>query len=178
MTNLIVPGVVKYELNLNLLKSDCYVAPTYINLSNPTFWANNKNQNQNESVLRKILSSENLSLNIEFYSQELVNYSTPQYGIDLSIGTVTCEMDGPSMFHFVSVAHLILLSRGEKSAELILIEEARQRDLDEFGPNRLKQMIDDEVKVSLYKLGIDSIKPDLNRRVQYMIKTMKFNMFN
>jgi len=69
------------------------------------------------------------------------------------------------MFHFVSVSHLFLLSRGEKSAELILIEEAKQRALDEFGANRLKQMIDDEVKVSLYKLGIDSIKPDLTRRV-------------
>lgn len=72
-----------------------------------------------------------------------------------------------------------MLSRGEKSAELILIEEAKQSDLDEFGANRLKQMIDDEVKVSLYKLGVDSIKkPNLTRRVQCMIKTMKFNMFN
>jgi len=39
-------------------------------------------------------------------------------------------MDGPSMFHFVSCIHLLLLSRGEKSAELILIERAKQRDLD------------------------------------------------
>lgn len=56
-------------------------------------------------------------------------------------------MDGPSMFHFVSVVHLILLSRGEKSAELIMIEEAKQRDLDKFGASKLKEMIDEEVKI-------------------------------
>ena len=69
------------------------------------------------------------------------------------------------MFHFVSCIHLLLLSRGEKSAELILIERAKQRDLDQFGVIGLKQMIDDEVKLSLYKLGIESFKPDLARKV-------------
>lgn len=77
----------------------------------------------------------------------MIDHQNPQYGIDLYIEKLTCEMDGPSMFHFVSVVHLILLSRGEKSAELIMIEEAKQRDLDKFGASKLKEMIDEEVKI-------------------------------
>jgi hypothetical protein len=34
-----MPDVVKYELQMNYVQIDCYVAPTYINLVNPTFWA-------------------------------------------------------------------------------------------------------------------------------------------
>lgn len=37
---------------------------------------------------------------------------------------------------------MILLSRGEKSSELILIELAKKRDLDIFGHNVLNKLID------------------------------------
>jgi len=32
--------VVKYEMEADLTQMDCYVAPTIINLENPTFWVN------------------------------------------------------------------------------------------------------------------------------------------
>lgn len=43
---------------------------------------------------------------------------------------------------------MILLSRGEKSSELIFIEEAKKRDLDALGRGLLNNMIDKELKKS------------------------------
>jgi len=43
---------------------------------------------------------------------------------------------------------MILLSRGEKSSELIFIEEAKKRDLDALGRVALNNLIDKELKKS------------------------------
>lgn len=43
---------------------------------------------------------------------------------------------------------MILLSRGEKSTELIFIEEAKKRDLDSIKMNDLRTLIDKELKQS------------------------------
>jgi hypothetical protein len=32
--------VIKYEMEVSVKEMDCYVAPTFINLENPTFWIN------------------------------------------------------------------------------------------------------------------------------------------
>ena len=82
------------------------------------------------------------------------------------------------MFLCFSVLQSMLLSRGEKSNELLYIEKAKLRDLENFGPKRLKELIDAEVKRCLYKLGIDAIKPDLIRKVQYAVKFIEFTLQN
>ena len=64
-------------------------------------------------------------------------------------------MDGPSMWHSYCVFQMILLSRGEKSSELVFIEEAKLRDLNSFKINELKNLIDREVKIQQYRLGMD-----------------------
>jgi len=46
VTNLLVQGVIKYELSISVAKMDLYVAPTYINLDNPTFWINRENNKE------------------------------------------------------------------------------------------------------------------------------------
>jgi hypothetical protein len=50
------------------------------------------------------------------------------------------------MWHAYCVFQMILLSRGEKSTELVFIEEAKLRDLDAFKINELRDMIDRELK--------------------------------
>jgi len=58
-------------------------------------------------------------------------------------------MDGHNMFHFMSVMSGLLFSRGEKSAELIFIEEALRRDLSTLKTEHLRDLIDQEVKKSM-----------------------------
>jgi hypothetical protein len=41
---------IKYELHLSLESVNIYVAPTFINMENPTFWVN---QNQEKSIKRE-----------------------------------------------------------------------------------------------------------------------------
>lgn len=35
--------IIKYEMEVGVRDVDCYVAPTFINLENPTFWMNQGN---------------------------------------------------------------------------------------------------------------------------------------
>jgi len=50
---------------------------------------------------------------------------------------------------------MILLNRGEKSSELIFIEQAKKRDLDILGHSVLSKLIDKELKKSQLKIGVD-----------------------
>ena len=61
-------------------------------------------------------------------------------------------MDGPNMWHFASVFQSILLNRGEKSADLQLIDEAKQNELKMYKPEVLQEMIDKEVKKNMCRL--------------------------
>jgi hypothetical protein len=36
-------NIIKYEMEVGVRDVDCYVAPTFINLENPTFWMNQGN---------------------------------------------------------------------------------------------------------------------------------------
>ena len=60
-----------------------------------------------------------------------------------------------------------MLSRGEKSTELVFIEEAKLRDLESLGTNTLRDMIVHELKQSQLKIGLDNIRPDLARKLTY-----------
>lgn len=82
------------------------------------------------------------------------------------------------MWHAYSVIQMILLSRGEKSSELIFIEEAKKRDLDALGRGLLNNMIDKELKKSQFNIGVDSIRPNLARKVEYSVQTIEFTLFN
>jgi hypothetical protein len=73
---------------------------------------------------------------------------------------------------------MILLSRGEKSSELIFIEQAKKRDLDILGHSMLSKLIDKELKKSQLKIGVDSVRPNLARRVEYSVQIIEFTLFN
>jgi hypothetical protein len=99
----------------------------------------------------------------------LIDSQQPKWAVELFVQKLTGEMDGPSMWHAYSVIQMILLSRGEKSTELIFIEEAKKRDLDALGWSALSILIDKELKKSQFKIGVDSIRPNLARRVEYSV---------
>ena len=58
----------------------------------------------------------------------------PKIQIDFKLKEVVSELDGPSMWHFLSVFKSIILTRGEKSEDLLLIEEGRLNDLKKYRP--------------------------------------------
>jgi hypothetical protein len=113
---------------------DVYVAPSYAHQDTQTLWASSCSktfeQTDDGDDLRKILRIEGLLINVSLLQDTLVDCYNPKMAINLKISNLACEMDGPSMWHSFCVFQIILLSRGEKSSELVFIEEAKLRDLE------------------------------------------------
>jgi len=86
-------------------------------------------------------------------------------------------MDGPSMWQFLGVFKSTFLDRGEKSEDNLLIEEARAKDLKQFKPDQLREMIDREVKGSMGSL-LNQMKPIFVKRVSYSVDQCEFSFFN
>ena len=150
MTNMMVKDVVKYELTINVMNMDCYVAPTSLGTEAVTFWASSCSKKfdepDGEKELHQILQIEDTNIQIQWLNEALVDNHHSRLAIDLLIQKLSCEMDGPSLWHCQCVFQIILLSRGEKSTELLFIEEAKLRDLDALKINQLRDMIDRELK--------------------------------
>jgi hypothetical protein len=54
------------------------------------------------------------------------------------------------MWHAVAVSQIALFGRGEKSNELVFIEEAKMRDLQAMKLAELRDLIDQELKKSQF----------------------------
>mmetsp|Transcript_26404 Transcript_26404/g.40303 ORF Transcript_26404/g.40303 Transcript_26404/m.40303 type:complete len:126 (+) Transcript_26404:4013-4390(+) len=71
--------VVKYEMEIQVREMDVYVAPTFINLENPTFWTNQNSQfsrqgfSDGENLLQKIFLINDISFIFGFLKQDFVD---------------------------------------------------------------------------------------------------------
>ena len=86
-------------------------------------------------------------------------------------------MDGPSMWRFKGVFESNFLDRGEKCDEVILVEEAMAKDLKQYRPDQLRDMIDKEVK-SMMGSFMNQMKPIFSKRVSYSVDQLEFRFFN
>ena len=82
------------------------------------------------------------------------------------------------MWHFMSVFKHTLLARGEKSADLIHIENAKLNDLSNLKESALRDLIDKEINRNMYRLGLDVQRPKFARKVQYFIEACEFSFYN
>lgn len=62
--------IIKYEVEVVVKEMDCYVAPTFINLENPTFWTNQKSTSQRHHIFQSGL------FNNENYFEDELNENT------------------------------------------------------------------------------------------------------
>jgi hypothetical protein len=106
---------------------DIYVAPTVINLENPTFWITAAQPvdtyfSQSDNLLRKIIQVSNVSFTFDFFFAQFVDVLNPVMSIDILVEKLESDMSGPNMWHFVYVLKSILFDRGEKAEEILLTE--------------------------------------------------------
>lgn len=66
-----------------------------------------------------MLTLSNTNIKFEFLTEELADYINPKLFIDIYLQKVLCEMDGANLWSLMSVFKTTLLSRGQKSQELI-----------------------------------------------------------
>ena len=121
-----INDIVKCEMEVGVRDVDVYVAPTFINLENPTFWMNQgelsqESQNQDkmfdggfkgkfsnvvndgENLLRKIIFANNMSINLEFLNAELVDHLNPRLTMDVNIERLEGSMNGSEWWRFYHV---------------------------------------------------------------------------
>jgi hypothetical protein len=106
---------------------DIYVAPTVINLENPTFWITAAQPvdtyfSQSDNLLRKIIQVSNVSFTFDFFFAQFVDVLNPVMSIDILVEKLESDMSGPNMWHSVYVLKSILFDRGEKAEEILLTE--------------------------------------------------------
>ena len=61
----------------------------------------------------------NTNIKFEFLTDQLADYINPKLLIDIYLQKLVCEMDGANLWSLMSVFKTTLLSRGQKSQELI-----------------------------------------------------------
>jgi len=156
--------IIKYEMEVGIRDMDCYVAPTFINLENPTFWMNQGNigradftasnhnygqhniHSESENLLRKIIFANNMSLSLDFLNNDFVDNLNPKLTIDVDIERLEGSMNGTEWWRFYHVIEQIVLSRGEKAAEVILIENRRSKEMKRMKTEFIRDIINSKLK--------------------------------
>jgi hypothetical protein len=64
----------------------------------------------------------NINFKFDFLEEEFVDHYNAKNSIDIVIEKLVADMNGPNMWHFIYVLKSILFDRGEKAAEMVLIE--------------------------------------------------------
>jgi hypothetical protein len=207
--------IIKLEMELGVRDVDVYVAPTFINLENPTFWMNqgyngskmpcfggqagsnpgfkfSQDPNtftdffndapenfsgESENLLRKIIFANNMSINLDFLDADFVDNLNAGITMDVAIERLEGSMNGSEWWRFYHVIEQIVLSRGEKAAEVIQIENRRAKEMKRMKTDFIRDIINSKLK-NQYKEQQNEIKPDIAKRVTYSINDAKLKLFN
>jgi len=221
-------------MEIGVREMDCYVAPTFINLENPTFWINQANignvgmghhtsrpfrdgmrgsspagksktnnlnagssgyqssrgnfddffddQTQNinvegENLLRKIIFVNDISFDFEFLKHTFVDSINPKLKLDIFMERLEGSLNGSEWWHFYHIIHQIMMSRGEKAAEVILIENRRRKQMNGMKTEFIRDIINSKLK-NQYKEQPNEIKPDIAKQIKYTINNSKLKLFN
>lgn len=152
--------IIKFEMEIGIRDVDCYVAPTFINLENPTFWTNQSNfastknnifaepqlYSDSENLLRKIIFVNNMSFKFDFLNEDFVDNLNPKLTFDVDIERMEGSFNGSEWWRFYEVIEQIVLSRGEKAAEVILIENRRSKEMKRMKTEFIRDIINSKLK--------------------------------
>lgn len=127
-------------------------------------------------MLRKIFVFSSISFNFEFLSTDFVDNINPSLKIDVSVEKMEGQLNSNEWWHFSQIIQAIMLSRGEKAAEVIMIEKWRNREMKRLDLDYIGAMIKTKLKNS-YKNQHDE-RPDLAKNIIFNIGTGKLKLFN
>lgn len=100
---------------------DAFVAPTVIDIINPTFWlSDSKDQTDSfysENLLKKIFETNSFKMEFEITFKEFLTINVPKIGIYLHLGNVSGSFSPKTFKYFISVLQGILFDTGEKTSE-------------------------------------------------------------
>lgn len=75
-----------------------------------------------DNLLRRIIQVKGVNFTFEFLKENFVSHINSKISIDIVVDRLDAEINGPNMWHFIYVLKSILFDRGEKAADIVLIE--------------------------------------------------------
>lgn len=141
------------------------------------FYDDDGNTNEGENLLRKIFFANNISLNMDFLDSDFVDHYNPRIKLNISIERLEGSMNGTEWWRFYHVIEQIVLSRGEKAAEVILVEKYRSKEMKRMKTDFIRDIINSKLK-NQYKEQQNDIKPDMAKTISYSISNAKLKLFN
>lgn len=102
--------------------------------------------NQSEHLLRKIIFVNDISLNFNFLDSDFVDNINPRLTLDIMIERLEGSMNGSEWWRLYHVIEQIILSRGEKAAEVILIENRRSKEMKRMKTDFIRDIINSKLK--------------------------------
>jgi hypothetical protein len=95
-----------------------------------------------------------------------VDNINPRLTLDIIIERLEGTMNGSEWWRFYHVIEQIILSRGEKAAEVILIENRRSKEMKRMKTDFIRDIINSKLK-NQYKEQQNEIKPDIAKSISY-----------
>ena len=127
--------------------------------------------------MRKIIFINDISFSFEFLMEDFVDNINPSLTLAIVIERLEGSMNGAEWWRFYHVIEQIIMSRGEKAAEVIQIENRRTKEMNRMKTDFIRDIINSKLK-NQYKEQLNEIKPDIAKSISYKINNGKLKLFN
>jgi hypothetical protein len=109
--------------------------------------------------------------------EDFVDNINPSLTLAIVIERLEGSMNGAEWWRFYHVIEQIIMSRGEKAAEVIQIENRRTKEMNRMKTDFIRDIINSKLK-NQYKEQLNEIKPDIAKSISYKINNGKLKLFN
>ena len=134
-------------------------------------------ENDTENLLRKIIFVNDISFNFGFLKTNFVDNFNPKLTLDILVEKLEGSMNGSEWNSFYDIVNRLLMSRGEKAAEAIQIENKRIKQMKRMKTEYIRDIINVQLK-NQYKEQQNEIAPDIAKSISYSISKGKITLFN
>ena len=114
---------------------------------------------------------------MDFLDSDFVDHYNPRIKLNINIERLEGSMNGTEWWRFYHVIEQIVLSRGEKAAEVILVEKYRSKEMKRMKIDFIRDIINSKLK-NQYKEQQNDIKPDMAKTISYSINNAKLKLFH
>jgi hypothetical protein len=109
--------------------------------------------------------------------ENIVDHFNPRIKLNIMIEKCEGKFNGSEWRHFQHILQQIIMSRGEKAAEVILIEKLRSKEISRMKTDFISEFIKSKLK-NQYKELQNEIRPDMAKMLSYSIISGNIKLFN
>ena len=128
-------------------------------------------------MLRKIIFVNDISFNFGFLNADFVDNLNPSLTLDILVERLEGSMNGSEWTRFYDIIEQLVMSRGEKAAEVIKMENRRSKEMKRMKTEFIRDIINSKLK-NQYKEMQNEVAPEMSKRISYSINNGSIKLFN